>query len=297
MRILVLGASGFLGRNCIKSLVKNNTVFAVDRIDFEFEGVEFSKINITDTDMIENYIEEKKIDVIVHFISSLIPSSNLQNYLDDINSIYVPTLKLIEYCSANNIGFVYISSGGAIYGNQEEIFNEHTTKEPDSFYGLSKLNLENAINFYHKKSNLQYLILRPSNPYGHGQNLYGKQGLIAVILGKILKNEPIEIWGDGSNLKDYIYIDDFVFYVDSLINNKASWNNTYNIGSGVGTSINDVLDAFRQNNIELPKIINLESRNFDVKRMILDCTKIQKIVNHKNKTILQGIKLFYDEVK
>lgn len=68
--------------------------------------------------------------------------------------------------------------------------------------------MENGILFKNRTEGLRYLIVRPSNPYGHGQNLHGKQGLVAVAIGKIMDGKPVEVWGDGSSIRDYIYIDD-----------------------------------------------------------------------------------------
>lgn len=294
MNILILGGCGFLGRNCAKKLSEQHKIYIIDRFISQPDLYESYSINLTDTNKIIELIKIKKIDLVMHFVSSLIPSSNYEQFLEDNKNVYFPTINLLEYCAENKIKFLYLSSGGAVYGNQKEIFNEHTKREPVSYYGLSKLNFENAITFYHYTKGLEYLIIRPSNPYGAGQNTYGKQGIIAVIIGKILKNETIEIWGDGSAIKDYIYIDDFVFYINELVNKQIAWNNVYNIGSGVGVSVNEVLNTFKNNQITLPEIKYINASNSDVKRMILDCTKLQDLINHKCHTLSEGVKKFWD---
>lgn len=294
MNILVLGGLGFLGRSCVKELKKSHNVFVIDRINKN--DSEYFCVNLSDTEKIIQIIEENQIECILHFISTLIPSSDSSQYNIDVMENYFPTIRLLEYCSENYIRFVYFSSGGAVYGNQKEVFNEHTKREPVSFYGLSKLNFENLIEYYYKTAGLNYLIIRPSNPYGFGQNLYGKQGLIAIIIGKILNNEAIEIWGDGNAVKDYIYIDDFVYYVTKLISLSDAWNESYNIGVGIGISVNEVLEAFRENKIQLPEIKYINSKQTDVKRMVLDCTKIQELIPYKTKDIKEGIKNFYWKV-
>ncbi len=294
MNILILGGLGFLGRNLSQKLSEENNVYITDCIDSS--DANYYKIKLSDSDKIIKIIEEMKIQMVIHLISSILPSSNIEQYFNDVIEIYTPTLRLFDYCAKNSIKFVYFSSGGAVYGNQKEIFNEHTKREPVSYYGISKLNFENAITFFHNTQGLEYLIIRPSNPYGFGQNLYGKQGIIAIIIGKILKNEKIQIWGDGSVVKDYIYIDDFIFYVSELIKNDNTWNQTFNIGSGNGASVNDVLNAFRSNNIKLPEIEYNEARKSDVKRMILDCTKLQEILPYKLTSLEDGIKNFWSKV-
>ena len=293
MNILLLGGMGFLGKNIEKTLSQNNTIFIAD-CKIPNKSKNTFEINLKNIHELFKILEINKIDIVIHLISSLIPTSDFDMFSKDINDIYFPTIQLIEYCATNKIKFVYFSSGGAVYGNQKEIFNEKTKREPVSYYGLSKLNFENAVSFFHYIKNLQYMIIRPSNPYGYGQNIYGKQGLIAVIIGKILQSSTIQIWGDGSAVKDYIYIDDFVFYFCNLINDKDTWNQIYNIGSGIGSSINDVLYAFRQNKIELPPIEYIGEKKNDVKRMILDCQKIQDRYYHECISLTEGIKLFWD---
>lgn len=291
MNILVIGGKGFLGRNIVNKLAQNNDVFVIDCVPSNDKNYFYVKLE--DVDSVINVIESNGIQIVVHLASTIIPSSDAMQYVNNMNGIYFPTLRLLDYCADHNIKFVYFSSGGAVYGNQAEIFNEHTKREPMSFYGLSKLNFENLVQFYNRTKNLQYLIIRPSNPYGHGQNINGKQGVIAVIIGKILRKETIEIWGDGSAVKDYIYIDDFVYYLSKLIESD-SWNSVYNIGTGMGYSVNDVLNTFKENGILLPKIQYIEAARSDVKRMILDCTKIQTRFPHKCKTLHDGIKLFWE---
>lgn len=294
MNILLLGGLGFLGRNLAITWAERHNIFVADCIENNEEN--YFRISIENTQSIIETIEQKRIDTVVHLVSSIIPSSGIEQYASDIESTYTPTIKLLDYCAEKKIKFVYFSSGGAVYGNQQEIFNENTKREPVSLYGLSKLNIENAISFFHNTKNLQYLVIRPSNPYGRGQNIYGKQGIIAVIIGKIINKQPIQIWGDGSAVKDFIFIDDLMYYVDQIIGSSDSWNQTYNIGTGIGTSINNVLDTFREIVIKLPRIEYIGERSADVKRMILDCTKIQTHFPHTCIKLKDGIKMFWEYV-
>lgn len=299
MNILIVGGNGFLGSSCANKLAENNTVYIIDNgtpRECLSSKICYFRNNLTNLEEIIKIIELYKIEIIIHFVSSLLPSSTEEDYLLDISNVYLPTVKLLSFCSKKNVKFVYISSGGAVYGNQHEVFNENTKCEPVSYYGLSKLNFENAIKYFHNLANLDYLIIRPSNPYGPGQNLNGSQGVIAVLMGKILKQEPFQIWGDGTAIKDYIYIDDFVKYLEKLIYSN-NWNHIYNVGTGIGYSVNDVIEVFLKNKIELPKIEYISAKRTDVKRMVLDCSKIQEAFPSKNITLEDGIQRFYNFVK
>ena len=202
----------------------------------------------------------------------------------------------MEICVKNNIRFVYFSSGGTIYGNSVNGSHcEMGKKEPISYYGLSKNIVEEMIKFEHKRSKLEYLILRPSNPYGYGQNIYGKQGIIAVSIGKILKKEPLTVWGDGNSIRDYIYIDDLADAVYQLTNNNIA-NEIINIGSGTGYSVNQIiriLDEISDADIEINYV---PSRGVDVDSLILDISKLKKLINFNPIDIETGIALFANQV-
>lgn len=295
MNILIIGGKGFLGRNIGDCLSKQHKVFTIDRV--ESREVNYYNVSLENYDSVFKIIETKNIQIVIHLASTILPSSGMDEYIKNMDGIYYPTLKLMDYCADNQIKFVYFSSGGAVYGNQAEVFNENTRREPMSYYGISKLNFENLVLFYNRTKNLQYQIIRPSNPYGHGQNIYGRQGIIAVIIGKIFKNETIEIWGDGSAVKDYIYIDDLVYYVSKLVTSESDcWNSVYNIGTGIGNSVNDVIHAFEDNGITLPNIRYIDAAKSDVKRMILDCTKIQTHFPHKCISLIEGIRMFWEYI-
>ena len=149
-------------------------------------------------------LEAYKIDTVVHLVSTIIPGSDFENYKREYQNVIFPTIEIMKFCAERKIKFVYFSSGGTIYGDTTDLrkFKETDPMLPISYYGWSKQMMENSIHYVHRTAGLEYLILRPSNPYGYGQNIYGKQGLVAVAIGKILSGEPIQIWGDGSNIRD-----------------------------------------------------------------------------------------------
>lgn len=293
MHILILGGGGFLGRNCAVSLAKKHNVTILDRFAVSIPGCKNETGELHDVAAITDIISREKIDVVMHFVSSLLPSSDLQAYIREIQTIYSPSLLLMEYCAKHKVKICYISSGGAVYGEQNESMDEGKPANPISLYGLSKQTYEDALAFFERTRQLQFMILRPSNPYGYGQNLYGKQGLIAAIIGKTLKNEEISIWGDGSAEKDYIYIDDFVYYVESLIESDGSWNHIYNIGCGRSYSVNQVLQIFSENSIQLPEVRYISNELGDVTHMHLDCSKLKRMIPHDCKSLREGIALFW----
>lgn len=298
-RILLLGGNGFLGRNLAKVLNDSDT-FEVSVYDFlqaseRISGVDYYMGSIEDTNYICSIIKKKNINVLVHLVSTIIPGSSLDQYINNCKLVQIATIPLMDYCASNHIELVYLSSGGTVYGVKGGLISENEPVAPISYYGLSKVQIEDLINFYHRRYNLNYLILRPSNPYGFGQNLYGKQGLIAVIIGKILSKESIVVFGDGTTIRDYIYIDDFAFYVKELVG-KSIINETINIGSGIGYSINQILEVVKKVVSNDIKISYISARKDDVPKIVLDTTRLHNFVPHNDTPIEKGIKQFYEKV-
>ena len=246
--------------------------------------------------MITDVIKKNNIDIVVHLVSTLIPGSNYDDYKEEYKNVIFPTIELMEICAEIGVKFIYFSSGGTIYGNRKDVhpFVENDSVAPISYYGWSKQMMENSIHFMHRTKGLKYLIIRPSNPYGHGQNLYGKQGLVAVAIGKVLKHEAVEVWGDGSSVRDYIYIDDLA-KVFKLLLDKDVINETLNIGSGRGYSVNDVLAFLKIVSQDDFKIVFKNPRPVDVSTVVLDLSKLHQYVDFEFTPFMEGIKQFYNE--
>jgi UDP-glucose 4-epimerase len=304
--ILVIGGAGFIGANLLKSLVKRDeyNLFVLEapfantsKLQPIEKEITIFKGILADYDLLQSIITDNSISIVIHLVSTLVPGSTYNDYKREFENIIFPTVRLMGLCAERNIKFVYFSSGGTIYGNNsQEKFLETDPREPISYYGLSKQIIEDSILFEHRRGNLRYLIIRPSNPFGPGQSLNGIQGLIAVAIGKILARESIVIWGDGSSVRDYIYIDDLVDATFKLIHKDVE-NEIFNLGSGIGYSINDILSSLK--NIVGEKIdVKYEtSRSVDVSSVVLDIAKIQSFVKTNSTSIEEGIQLFYNEVK
>lgn len=303
MNILFIGGAGFIGSSLVKQFLTNEkyNVFVVEP---EFANVSrLDGLNVKiyrealgNIDKVEKILISNKIDIVVHLVSTLIPGSSYDDFNNEFKNMIFPSIKLMEICAKENIKFVYFSSGGTIYGNRSTMlpFVETDEMAPISYYGWSKQMMENSILFKNRTENLKYLIVRPSNPYGHGQNLHGKQGLVAVAIGKILEDKPVEVWGDGSAIRDYIYIDDLakVFYqfIDKDVNNE-----TVNLGSGRGYSVNDVLAFLKIITKKDFKIVYENARPMDVSNMVLDTEKMQRLAQVELTPMLNGISTFYNE--
>lgn len=306
--ILLIGGAGFIGSNLIRKLLLFHEeeweihvlepIFAnttkLDGLD-----VHIHKGALSDFDLVQSIISSNHISTIVHLVSTMVPGSTYEDYKQEFENVIFPTVRLMQLCSQKGIKFIYFSSGGTVYGDRKTTipFLETDPKEPISYYGLSKQMIENSLQFEHRTAGLQYLVLRPSNPYGHGQNLYSKQGLIAVSIGRILSGQPITIWGNGTSIRDYIYIDDLSEAFCQLLH-KGVVNEIINIGTGKGISINEVISILREVTVEEVKVEFVDSRKADVSNMILDITKLKSFLPELKFTDLkEGIINFYKQEK
>lgn len=305
--ILFIGGAGFIGSAVIREMLKTGeqceTFVVLEPPTADISRITNLPVKIVrgelyDIELVDSIIRCYEISKVVHLVSTMVPGCGYDEYKQEFEVVIFPTVRLMQLCCRLGVQFIYFSSGGTVYGERKtsQPFTETDPKEPISYYGLSKQMIENSIMFEHRTSGLQYLIVRPSNPYGHGQNLHGRQGLIAVALGKILTGEPITIWGDGNSVRDYIYIDDLAKVVVELLHDNVC-NKTVNIGSSVGYSVKEVINILKEAVEEDVNVDYTPSRKNDVSNMILDTTLMKSMVNIELVPLKEGIRRFYREEK
>lgn len=292
MKILILGASGFIGKNLTnKLLVDNNFLVLADK---DISRLETKKnTEIVKIDFCESYDFKKllnSVDIVYHLICSSLP--NTTDIVNDIKNNVVVTAKLLESCVSNNVKqFIFLSSGGTVYGKDNECpLNEEMKNNPICSYGITKLTIEKLLYLYNYIYGLDYRIIRLSNPFGPYQRPNNNQGIITNFLYKRLKDEKIQIYGDGSIVRDYIYIDDAIDAIMNICNKKDSKYKLYNVGSGFGTSINELLKIIENILNDKLDIEYIEARKQDVPINYLDITRYESEFGKIQKTSLsEGI--------
>jgi UDP-glucose 4-epimerase len=182
---------------------------------------------------------------------------------------------------------VFVSSGGAVYGVPEKVpIPENHATNPVSFYGVSKLAIEKYMYAYGVNSRLNYVVMRLSNPYGPGQVNTKGQGLIPTIIESALLNKPLRIWGDGSSIRDYIYIDDVVDGLSRVISHEGN-SSLFNIGSGLGNSILELVAQIEEITEKNISLAFQTKRTFDAPANILDISLAKAELSWKPKTELR----------
>jgi UDP-glucose 4-epimerase len=301
MNILVLGGNGFIGSHLVdKLLLEGHFVRVYDKNEEHYRkalsGVDYHKGEFGNRGLLSEALNN--IDTVVHLISTTLPKTSNDDPVFDVQSNVIESIFLLEMCVAKKIKkIIFASSGGTVYGIPQSLpVLENTQTNPICSYGICKLTIEHYLKLFKQLYNLDFVIIRPSNPYGSRQNPFGNQGVIPIFLGKIFRKEFIQIWGSGDIVRDYIYIDDLVdaFYHAIIYNTNS---HVFNIGSGKGHSLNDLLALMRNVTEHTFSVTYTSSRKYDVPEIYLN---IDRAINELNwmpqKTLEQGIKLTWDFV-
>jgi UDP-glucose 4-epimerase len=252
--ILVFGGTGFVGKNIFDS---DNYFFDLNinyyflstksYISFDLPNLFLLNFNCFDEDDLNYVFQNYTFDEVWHFLSSSVPSTS-QNLLEfSINNDLLYLIKLLDYMRKHNVNkIVYLSSGGTVYSGYSEVNSqEDLITTPTSPYGIIKTTMEHFIKYYHQKYEINYTILRVSNlfgPYHYNEN----NGIINVAIRKALNADTVNIFGNGTISKDYLFVSDFAKIFWCIIFNKDTSNSVINVGSGILFSINDVLSIIKK---------------------------------------------------
>jgi len=279
LKVLVLGGRGFLGTHLVDALLQGGaSVRVFDRPLREGEsaraGVELFGGNFVDGSGLEAALAG--VDLVYHLISTTVPSTSNADPIADVQNNLGGSLRLLQLMQAAQVKrIVYVSSGGTVYGNPSQLpVAETHPLQPVCSYGVVKLAVEHYLHMYSELNGLVANVLRVSNPYGTHQHHIGVQGVIPTFIQRLMKGQSIEIWGDGSVVRDYIYVDDVVSAL--LTAGVRRDSGTYNIGSGIGHTLKDVLRVVCEQTGLNGDVRYLPERAFDVHRIYLDISRAQE---------------------
>ena len=248
-RVLVTGGAGFIGSHVADAyLARGDDVWIVDDLSSGRrsnvpEGAEFLEMDIRDGEL-RNLFREVRFDVVNHHAAQIDVRASVADPEKDASINLVGLLNITE--SAVEVGtrrIVFVSSGGVVYGEPEEIPTpESAPKLPLSPYGVTKLGGEYYLNYYRGIRGLDYVALRYSNVYGPRQDPHGEAGVVAIFCNRLLAGEPLTVFGDGEQTRDYVFVKDVV--AANMLASDADLADGegldavgYNVGTGVGTSV------------------------------------------------------------
>lgn len=295
-KILVLGGNGFLGRNLCNYLAeKGEKVYS---FDMSLPKERDDRMEYLEGDFFDDYTLQrlvKGMDVIFHAICTLNPGNSNEKCIVGYERDFVQTAKLCSYIKDTDCRMIFFSSGGTVYGNQEtQPILETAVPVPINHYGNLKLCIENTIRTFNFQMKKNMLIARISNPYGPGQDYQKGVGFIDAAIKRAIAGETIEIWGDGTVVRDYIYIDDLCKMLYALIDYHGEIE-VFNLSSNIGVSQNDIIGILKEILPEV-KVAYKPGRSVDAKKIILDNTRIQSICDLQMVSTEEGIRKYYEYI-
>ncbi len=279
---LVIGGAGFVGSHLVPCLLgASRHVTVLGRRAKPLyglpEGVDYVAGDFGQPELIGRLLDSHQ--EVIHLAYATVPNTSFQNPVGDLLENLPPTVQLFSEVAARGGKLVLLSSGGTVYGEAVKlpITENHITK-PISPYGVTKLTLENYAHLYSVTHGLKFVCVRPANAFGVGQRPFVGQGFISTAVASALSGRAIAIFGQHGTIRDYIYVDDLAEgIVSALVKGRVS--ETYNIGSEVGLSNMEVIDAISRLMTDADgqiRVEHLPERAFDVKVNVLDSTKLHE---------------------
>ncbi len=285
MNCLVLGGAGFIGSHLCEGLLGAGhavRVFAragTDRRNVAHleRRVEWRQGDFLDRADIQDALAG--IDVVFHLISTTRPEGSNENSAYDIATNLISTLHLLDACRDQSIRkLVFLSSGGTVYGVPRDIpMTEDHPTDPICSHGIHKLAIEKYLFLHHRLYGLDYTVLRLSNPYGERQDPYGRQGAVSVFLNRALSGEPIEIWGDGSVVRDYLHVSDVVQACLAALAVEGE-TRLFNIAGGRGLSLLQLVAAIERATGREVDVRFMPPRAMDVPVNVLSIERARSIL-------------------
>lgn len=307
MKILLLGAAGFIGTNLTIELAKKteDEITLVDRSKAFFKPIvsmDLKNVHILEADLTVDMDFDsilKDQEVVYHLVSTTVPTTSNQHISQELVSNVIFSANLFEACIRCGVKkVVFVSSGGTVYGKEVDCpLKEKTATNPISSYGVQKITIEKLLYLYRYMYGLDYRIIRLANPYGPYQRPNGVLGAVTTFTYKALKGDEITVYGDGSVVRDFIYIDDAIRAIMKIVNGENK-HRTFNLGCGYGTSIKQVLETIEKAlGIKL-NVSYLEGRKVDVPVNYLDISRYEKYYGALNPVSLEdGIRKTADFMK
>lgn len=300
-RVLVLGANGFIGSHLVERLVDDGySVRAFGRFKDTVLFKQSPNVELFSGDFLnQNDIEQslKGVSKVVHLVSTTNPSVSDKEPLIDLSTNVEGSVSLFQKCVENGgiNQIVFTSSGGTVYGDTypDRPFTENDLTNPVSPYGIGKLAIENYLHYFNKSHGLNYTVLRIANPYGGRQRNNRQQGIIPVVISNIVNDLPITVYGDGTMVRDYIYIDDLVDIIAKSLA-KDLKHNIYNVGNNAGVSVNELIQM-AERIIGKKAILKYQEQPATfVQTSVLDSSRIKnELRNIQSTTLYDGLKNVY----
>gem|GEM_PF-886257 len=268
MKILILGSEGFVGRNLVSGLRGTHQVITADMVEGN-HNEDYRQFNIMDYDSVDRTV--KDADVVINLVAHTLVSS-FTEVIENAKTNIIGLLNVLEACKKNNIKKVIFTSASSIIGEPREFrVSEKHDVTPKTAYGITKMASEHYLRLYREMHGITYVIFRFFNIYGPHQ----RNGLIPSLYSRITTNQPVTIFGKGDQVRDYVYIGDIVPFFEKAVSTSAGDNMTFNMGTGKGATIMEVLDHFSKILKTAPAIDFKPVRPGEIGNFVADTTLLK----------------------
>lgn len=299
MKAIVTGGAGFIGSHLVDALIaRGDEVHVIDNLRSGcLENVNpHASLHIANISSREakEIIVRTKPDVVFHLAAQADVTTSVQSPNSDAQININGTINILEACCLARAKKIIFASTSDVYGeNQKDLLSEKDSVAPISCYGLSKQAAESYIRLFNRFYQLPYTILRYANVYGPRQAVKKEGGVVAIFLNQIKNGEPLKIFGDGNQTRDFIYVRDIVKANLAAINNGSG--EIIHASTAQTTSINQLISNLQQIHGSWPRTINLDPKPADIKHSCLDNRKAKQLLKFTpSYTIIDGLRETYE---
>ncbi len=298
--VAILGANGFIGKHLTKVLMQNSvlkiSLFGRSATNEFKDKLPYHQLDLNNSSQLEKYFKETEI--VYYLASDSIPSSSWDDPKFDVEKNLLPFIHFLNNGAKHKLRkVVFVSSAGTIYGPSKEKLTEDSDKKPFSPYGITKLAMENYLNYFEVRHGIKHDIFRVSNVYGDGQDTSKGLGIINTFLEKIITDHSITIYGNGENIRNYICVND-VAKLLSLSIASGNDSNIFNLASNDNISINQLVAIIKKIVKEDFKVNYKETRQSDNPAISLDNSKLKaSYKDFKFVELALGIEQTYKHIK
>ena len=305
MQAVVTGASGFIGSHLVDGLLSAG--YRVKALGRHLPGLiapsaqthpNLSLVSASLADRLALQQALEGSELVFHLASGSLPQSSNRDPHADVQVNLLGTLNLLEAARLTGVKrLVVVSSGGTVYGIPQAVpIPETHPTDPICSYGITKLAMEKYVALYRQLHGLEGVVLRVANPFGPRQRLDAAQGVVPVFLGKALRHEPLQIWGDGTTVRDFLDVADVVAALLAVVRYKGS-ESLFNIGSGQGLSLNQLIAQLEQQLNRSLDVQYLPSRGCDVPTNVLCIDRAKEALNWAPKIpVADGLRRLCDSL-
>lgn len=308
-RVLVTGGAGFIGSHVAEAyLRRGDRVTVLDNLETGRrenvpEAAEFVETDIR-SDEAARLVRDGRFDVVNHHAAQIDVRVSVADPRLDASVNLDGLLNLVEAARAAAVRrFVYVSSGGVVYGEPEtRPTPEAAPKLPLSPYGVSKLAGEHYLHYYHRVHGLDYVALRYANVFGPRQDPHGEAGVVAIFSTRLLRGEPVTVYGTGEQTRDYVFVDDVVSA--NLLLSEAGLppartldERAFNVGTGVETSVHALAGTLMSAAGVRGKVERAPARAGELLHSCLDIARLRGLGWEPGTTLEDGLRITFGSIR